>query len=719
MSPETPYFYDFGGFRLDLAEKVLLRDGKFIPVTPKVFETLQVFVENAGRLIEKDELMRQIWQERFVEESNLTFNIKMLRKALGDNAAMPRFIETVPKRGYRFIAEVEKITGETVSKNGAARQTVFQPIENNSAVTDSPKSKKFFAPIIAVCVLLIGAIAVGSWYVQSKNLQTAPILSAPFALEKLSTNGKVNSAAISPDGKTVVYTNSSSGRQSVWLRQLDSGNNVEIIPPSDHAYYEIVFSPNGLFIYFIRRTKGIGELAKIYRVSIFGGIPTKIVDEVQGWLSVSPDGAKISFVRCYYREDENCSLWIADSMDGKTERKLASRPRPFRIGDNQISPDGKRVVFAVGQSENAANEFGLMEVDLETGAERELTAQKFFNIRNLSWLPDESGLLITASRVPNKHFRIWQISAATGEALPLTKDSETYSALSTDKEAKTIVSTQIKEDFRLSLFQFKNATAGRVLANATELTFAPDGKIIFSSGMSGNDEIWSMSADGSEQRQLTNTAADEIAPVVSFDNNSIFFGSNRTGEMHVWRMNADGSNQTQITRKEGGKPIFVSPDGRWIYYQHGISKTLWRASAGGEEEQMILNKEKYRFAFSPDGLQFAYSEKQGKEKFIIIASTADGRIIKTVKYPDSEARMPQLVWLPDGNGFAYVLTDNEYKNSTLWLHYFNADGEEKPQQIAAYGDDEISHLAFSPDGKSFAVVQGDWKHDAVLLKGLK
>ena len=112
MSLESNDIYEFEGFRLDLAEKVLLRDDVSISITPKVFETLQVFVENAGQLIEKDELMELIWHERFVEESNLTFNIKMLRKALGDDAQKPRFLETVPKRGYRFIAEVRRIEAD-------------------------------------------------------------------------------------------------------------------------------------------------------------------------------------------------------------------------------------------------------------------------------------------------------------------------------------------------------------------------------------------------------------------------------------------------------------------------------------------------------------------------------------------------------------------------------------------------------------------------------
>src|SRR5262249_5044452 len=99
MSAQRPHCYEFGNFRLDTKEKILFRDNQPIALRPKVFETLRVFVEHAGRLLEKDELMQQIWKDQFVEESNLTFNIKMLRRVLNDDAHQPRFIETVPRRG--------------------------------------------------------------------------------------------------------------------------------------------------------------------------------------------------------------------------------------------------------------------------------------------------------------------------------------------------------------------------------------------------------------------------------------------------------------------------------------------------------------------------------------------------------------------------------------------------------------------------------------------
>jgi Tol biopolymer transport system component len=194
-----------------------------------------------------------------------------------------------------------------------------------------------------------------------------------------------------PDGKTMVYTHRNGRKQSLWLRQLETSNNIQIIPAAENFYGGLAVSPDGNMIYFSRgsRTPGANQI-DIYRVPLVGGVPQKLVDATQGWISLSYDGERISYVRCTYKDDEFCSLWIADA-DGKNERKLLSRPRPLRIADNKISPDGRKIAFASGQSWNGSNEFRFMEVDIETGEERELTPQKFFNINYIAWLPDQSG----------------------------------------------------------------------------------------------------------------------------------------------------------------------------------------------------------------------------------------------------------------------------------------------------------------------------------------
>ena len=115
MSLAIGQFYRFGDFEVDTDQKILLRQGKPLPLTPKVFDTLLVLIENSGRIIEKEKLMSRLWPDTFVEEANLTFNIQQLRKALGDNARHPQFIETVARRGYRFIAHVEELPSSQIA----------------------------------------------------------------------------------------------------------------------------------------------------------------------------------------------------------------------------------------------------------------------------------------------------------------------------------------------------------------------------------------------------------------------------------------------------------------------------------------------------------------------------------------------------------------------------------------------------------------------------
>lgn len=716
MLPDNNHLYRFGDFILDTEEKVLKRDGQPVALTPKTFELLRVLVVGSGHIIEKKTLINEVWADSFVEESNLTFTIGQLRKTLGDNAQSPIYIETIARRGYRFIAEVGKVSAD----NKFFDVPDFPVDEPDSAFGKKTARKTHFITALAFIILLTCTIIGGSWLAINKDRQLdLNILSAPFSSEKISTNGKVYHAVITPDGKNVIYTNKTGGKQSIWLRELESSNNIEIIPASDDTYSGIAVSPSGNFIYFSRFEKGKPKTGGIYRASIYGGIPTKIVSDNQGWISISPDGTKISFVRCLKREDENCSLWIADSENGKNERKLTSRPNPFRIADNEFSPDGKTLAFAVGQSDNAANEFGLMEIDIETGAEREITKEKFFNIKGLTWLPDQSGLLITAARIQNRKFFIWHVSASSGEVETLTNDSQSYLYLSLDKTANILIATTFREDFRLRLMNMENPAKTKILGDASTAIFAPDGRIIFSSAMSGNEEIWIINTDGSGQKQLTNDTADDLKPIVSPIDNSIYFASNRTGAIQIWRMNADGSNQTQLTEEEGGYPILVTPDGQWIYFENASDKTLRRISKNGSEEKTIWNKYTYRFSVSPDGTKAAFAEKKGNGRVLKIISTADGKTIETFQPAIIEHKIPEMTWMPDGKSLLYILTDENWENYSLWLQHL--DGL-PPQKISDLGDDEISEssgFAVSPDGKSLIYIQGGWRHDAVLLKGMK
>src|SRR5499433_1231979 len=112
MSLQTKHIYEFGPYRLDAAEHLLLRDGAAVPLTPKAFDLLLALVERHGRLLEKGELLKKVWPDTFVEEANLASNISQLRKALGEGENGHRYIETAPKRGYRFVAGVKEVSAD-------------------------------------------------------------------------------------------------------------------------------------------------------------------------------------------------------------------------------------------------------------------------------------------------------------------------------------------------------------------------------------------------------------------------------------------------------------------------------------------------------------------------------------------------------------------------------------------------------------------------------
>src|SRR5688500_18020099 len=331
-----------------------------------MFDLLLVLVQNPGRVLGKDFLLKSVWPDSFVEEGNITFNIRQLRKALDDDAQAPTFIETIPRRGYRFLAPVEAtaiVYPDDVDDTPTPADTVS---------TQTATSRRYILPAATAFVVLAGAVLIGGWFLRAGSSGSIPLLSTPFSLQKLSTDGGVFHIANTPDGKNVVYTHRVSGKQSLWLRELDTSNNVPIIAPSDDFYGGLVTSPDGKSVYFVRGSQQ-GPQISIYRMPIFGGVPQKVIDGTQGWISLSPGGDKISYVRCPYTDDEYCSLYIADAADGQNEKKLVTRPRPIRIGDNKISPDGKSVAFAVCQSRTSSNEFVAATVDIETGEERQLT----------------------------------------------------------------------------------------------------------------------------------------------------------------------------------------------------------------------------------------------------------------------------------------------------------------------------------------------------------
>lgn len=313
MSLETHNFA-FGEFLLDTQEKVLLRAGKPLPITPKALQLLFVLVEKHGHLVEKDELMKLVWAGSFVEEGNLTFTIGLLRKLLGDDTKHPRFIETVPRRGYRFIAEVKE-----------SSHAALPAIANEKLDAVLPPHKSYW-PLAVGVVLLLSIFGLGFiWFgKQAGN----PAKQAK--LTRLTTNGKVTNATISPDGSSLVFAQKEGIGESLWRRQITTSSQTQILPPQNVAFVGLTVSPDNRYIYYsvFSQNEAVQTLS---RVPISGGAPEKI-PEIDSDVSVSfsPDGKRFAFtaVRASLKETY-LKTADADGTNQKTLLKTKGDDRMF------------------------------------------------------------------------------------------------------------------------------------------------------------------------------------------------------------------------------------------------------------------------------------------------------------------------------------------------------------------------------------------------------
>lgn len=692
---EKQTIYEFADFRVDVKNNLLDHHGIAVPITPKVFETLVLLLENAGNLVEKDEMMSKIWNDRFVEESNLTFNIKMLRKALKDDAANPIFIETVPRKGYRFIAKIRQ-NSEII--------TVPKILE-----TPKNTNKKFLAAG-TFALILIGLIT--AYAIFRRNVDSnSTILTKEFTSTKLTDTGKTFHPTISPDGKFIAYISEANKKQSLWLRQLSTGQNTQILPASAEIYHGLAFSPDGENLFFARKPPN--EVNSIYRIAMLGGVPTKIIERSEGGISISPDGKKICFVRYDEGVSKYNKLLIADA-DGKNERIIKESKNGQVFHGHTFTPDGRRLLIAYGHSDNASKEMSLTEIDVESGEQKDFIKEKFFSIRHLAWLPNQDRLLMTASENLGDVSQIWEVDAQTRKIKLVSHDSTSYSKISVPKNAEMIVAGTITADFRLFTGETANPNNIEYLTQARDgFAFTSDGKIVYASDASGNEDIWIMDADGANQKQLTGESSVDAYPIVSPDNQFIYFSSNRNGKYEIWRMSIDGTNQTKISKNESGKPRFVTPDGKWVYFENSLTQIVWKAATDGTEEQPLFSEKiGYYHAFSPDGTQMAFlkKDKETKKFMLSLMSLDNQQITKIYQLPND--RTPYfLTWTADGKFLNYLMSaENE---ETFWTQDVT---KESPTELSNLGNESTMDCRLNPNSTKYGFIRGNWKHDAFLLK---
>ena len=714
MTLKNKHLYVFDTFRLDPQRRLLLHLDAPVPLTPKAFTTLLFLVQNSGRIIGKDELMQVVWPDSFVEEVGLARNISVLRKALGEGSNGNRYIVTIPGQGYSFVAEVRTLEEES------AEPAILEPVRDNLAIEGEKElavksdeagmghdsgSAKFLirerkyrnrgsSSGLIITAVLVSGIAFGfyKWIGQKK-----PIVPAALKITKVTTTGKSLSPAISPDGKYVAFFTSEDGENSLWIRQMMTNSNVQIIPRSKAMYRGLTFSPDGNYLCYVGNEAGEGERA-LYQMPALGGVARKLIPGVDGSFTLAPDSQRIAFLR-----DEHAL--IVANLDGTGERTLATRSSPDLFYAVAWSPDGKRVACA-GVRSGQEMDADLVEVEVESGVQKTLT-QNWNWIHQVIWLPDSSGLVVVANDKQGSPMQLWQLSYPSGEVRRITTDLNSYSHLSLTADAKALVMAQSIRTLHLWVVPNGDAQHARQITFGSEwdgysgLAWTPDGKIVYSSLASGRPEIWIMEADGSHPRQLTtDLGSDRLGLSVSPDGRYIAFvsarGENwRGGPGNIWRIDIDGRNPKQLS-KVGTLPFF-SPDSQWVFYR--TQEAVWKVPIEGGESVQLTGPYSYIIDISPDGKLLAYRDEATKKVGVILSEGGKpGRIFADI--PSTELR-PLPRWTPDGQALSYLATHEGVSN--IWLQPIDGSSS---RPLTDFKTARIHYYAWSCDGKYLAVAGG-------------
>ncbi len=724
------YFYEFGPFKIDVANHQMLRDGSPVPVAPKVWDALVIMVESSGRILEKEELMNRLWPDCFVEESNLTQIIFQLRKALGESAAKQQYIETIPKRGYRFVAEIRRVDGQVEAHPNRSDSVRTEPrADDGTSVPAQQSEKRIYkekALIAAAVLVLAVTTAFGFSYFLRWNSLTGGSAASPEmrSIRLLTSSGNAQQPALSPDGKYVAYVLDEAGRQSIYMGQVNSTGNTQVISPSEVNYLGVTFSPDGSFIYYVVQDKDQPRGA-LYKVPVLGGTPRKILAWVDSTVTFSPDGKRFAFVRRNV-ESRETFLFTANA-DGSGEEQLAARKRPdyFIRSGPAWSPDGRTIALGAGRfSPGDSSNMYVVTVDVANGSEARLGSQTWTSVGPTGWIKDGSGIVVVAfhQKSPVIANQLWHLSYPAGEVSRITNNLNSHAGLSIATQSDELVTARSDRVSRLWVAPDGDAGRARLIRsvngdNYSELLglcWTPDDRLIYGSHASGNADIWIMDSGGANQKQLTYDPRREVDPVASSDGRYIVYTSEGSGTSYLWRMDIDGRNPRQLTSGKFDDLPSFTPDGRWVVYtsfDESGNLTLWKVSIDGGEPIQLTRQVSLYPAVSPDGKLIAcqYRDEQSKRMVIAIIPITGGNPVKVFK----EMPLPAsgiMRWTTDGRSLTYILTKDGVSN--IWLQPIDG-GQSK--QLTHFKEDQIFRIAWSRDGKYLAFDRGLTIKDIILI----
>jgi Tol biopolymer transport system component len=662
------------------------------------FQILVALLEKPGTTVTRDELRRQLWpDDTFVDfEHGLNAAVTRLRQALGDSREQPRYIETLPKLGYRFAATLEAETAGVKKEIPTVPGLVAR------------RRIAFWIPVAVV--LATGAVV---YFVGSTR--TSPPTGHPAPLTTF--RGFEANPALSPDGNSVAFTWNGEKQDNfdIYVMPIPSGTPVRLTTdPADDS--SPAWSPDGHTVAFLRR---IGEHSELVLVPATAGPEHKLVDtREKSWfqprrspaLAWSPDG---HWIAATHREPDEPSDGIyLFSLTGE-KRRLTAPPVGFR-SDNMpaFSPDGRALAFCRLPG-GFGSEIYLLPLDANlrpAGGARRLTDNKRWSAQPV-WTADGRSILhvFGADASKGREIRIINVAHPQTPTQTIALNDE-ISEIALGRHL--VYSRQIEDTniWRAELPKRRNSpSAAEPFISSTQPDqtpkYSPDGKkIAFASARSGSREIWVANAEGSNAIRMTlfggpvagcpywspdgqwiafharpegrvdvlvmpaaggavnPLTANSWVPSYSRDGQTMYFSSRRSGDVQIWKMPAHGGVAVQITASGDAEGPIESPDGRLVYYLKKDRSEIWSVPAeGGEEMRVTGPTQRYPVGFSvmPAGIYYGAPPNSGEKRFIQFFNFATGE-----RRPVVVAKRPFHVGMSVSPDSRYILFDQYDESSS-------------------------------------------------------
>ncbi|HTP69087.1 MAG TPA: protein kinase [Dongiaceae bacterium] len=606
--------------------------------------------------------------------------------------------------------------------SGSGRATVrppsgVTPHSGSAAVlAEAAQKNKVGAAAILVGVLAIVAAAGYGIYSLTRKPATPKLLPfEKFTIENVSNNGHITQAAISPDGKYLLQSLDEGGKQSLWLRHIPTSTNKEVVTPALTRYQGLTFSPDGNYIYFLRRDESNEIESQLYSASVLGGEPRVIVDDVDSPISFSPDGQHFVFLR----ELHNSPNWdlILAKNDGTMERRIFSN-HPL-ASDSHIpawSPDGKTIVIPIVQPYREAVS-GFLAVDANSGQDRLVGSSSNRIYYGPAWMPDGSAIVAPSSQldVGRMQTQIGLIAYPGGEYRPITADTNDYGRVGVSKDGKTIVAIQSKVRFTLGVAPAQDPDQLHNIPLASQILpwrwswMSVDRLLVPQAGT-----LKAVKADGAESTVFSDQkhVADQVT-VCGSAQTIVFRQVAHDGGVsaNLWRIDANGTNQKQLTSGLNDQEPACDAAGKWVYYIDNVdNRYVKRVSLDGGSPETVVKFAVGSFAVSPDGKEIASFEVRELDHKLMVR--IDNVETRQLTYADIDQRaLPDgLAFAPDGKGIVYIVREKGVDN--LWLQPLNGALH---RQLTHFKKDKTFRFAFSPDGSKIAIECGNVESDAVML----